>query len=371
MSDEKAKSSTPIQDAEAFRLQYEKARPDYARLTAKLQLLLTELIAARGIGVHLIESRTKEVASFREKITRASKAYIDPLTELEDLSGIRIITYYQDDADAIGALIRTEFLVQSVSGAADAESPEEFGYRSAHYIVRLSDARASLVEWGGLSGLKAEIQVRTVLQHAWAAISHKLQYKREQDVPQTLRRKLSRLSALFEIADDEFSALKNASGALLHEISERLSAGDQRIAIDQLSVGRYLETSPTVRHLSNIAEAVGFRFDEDGEEREDEDESDTVSQIIQLSGVAGLRTIEELDQAIAFPTNIAEEYLSTQYHADGVEEPGHWGATPGFICELMLILAKVPHIRTGFLEQMGWDKSIAKRVLEVASSVKR
>lgn len=356
----------PAQDTQALQLQYEKARPDFARLTAKLQTLLTELLSARGIAVHLIESRTKEIASFREKITRASKAYIDPLTELTDLSGIRIITYYQDDADAIGALISGEFLVQSVSGASDPEAPGEFGYRSAHYVVQLSDARASLIEWGGLGGLHAEIQVRTVLQHAWAAISHKLQYKREQDVPRTLRRKLSRLSALFEIADDEFSALKNASGALLHEISERLSAGDRRIAIDQLSVGRYLETSPTIKRLSGIAEAAGFRFDEDAEESEDEDEPDTVSQIIQLSGVTGLRTIEELDQAINYSPTAAADYLSEQYHADGVEEPGHWGATPGFICLLMLIRAKAPHIRAGFLEQMGWDRSIADRVLDVA-----
>lgn len=370
MSEERVKPGV-LQDAEMFQLQYERARPDFTRLTAKLQTLLTELLAARGIAVHLIEARTKEVSSFREKITRASKAYVDPITELTDLSGIRIITYYQDDAHAIESLIQEEFLVQGVSGAVDSESPVEFGYRSAHYIVQLSDSRASLIEWGGLGGLKAEIQVRTVLQHAWAAISHKLQYKREEDVPRTLRRKLSRLSALFEIADDEFSALKNASGALLHQISERLSVGDQRIPIDQLSVRRYLETSPKIRRLSEIAKLAGFRFDIEEEESEDDDKSDSVSQLIQLSGVTGLRTIEELDQAITTSPGSAQTYLSRQYRADGHEEPGYWGATPGFVCQLMLIRAKAPHIRTGFLEQLGWDNSIATRVLRVAKGESR
>ncbi|HEX7887860.1 MAG TPA: hypothetical protein VF522_00755 [Ramlibacter sp.] len=332
----------------------------------KLQTLLTELLVARGIAVHLIEGRTKEVASFREKITRASKAYVNPLVELTDLTGIRIIAYYQDDALAIGSLIEEEFVVRGLSGASDGELPGEFGYRSAHYIVQLSDTRASLIEWGGLGGLKAEIQVRTVLQHAWAAISHKLQYKREEDVPRTLRRKLSRLSALFEIADDEFSALKSASGVLVHQISERLSVGDQRIAIDKLSVRKYLETSPKVKKLSEIAEAAGFTFDVEDDLDEEEDKSDSVSQLIQLAGVAGLRTIEDLDQAITTTPTSAQAYLSRQYRAENEEDPGRWGATPGFICQLMLIGAKASHIRASFLEQMGWDIGIASRVLRVA-----
>lgn len=367
MSEESENAATS-QDAEAFQLQYEKVRPDFVRLTVKLQTLLAELLVARGIAVHLIEGRTKEVVSFREKITRASKAYVDPLAELTDLTGIRIIAYYQDDALAIGSLIEEEFVVRGVSGAGDGESPGEFGYRSAHYIVQLSDARASLIEWGGLGGLKAEIQVRTVLQHAWAAISHKLQYKREEDVPRTLRRKLSRLSALFEIADDEFSALKNASGVLMHQISERLSIGDQRIAIDKLSVRRYLETSPKIEKLCKSAGAAGFHFDVDVEDDLDEevDKSDSVSQLIQLAGVSGLRTIEDLDKAITTTSTAAQAYLSRQYRAENEEEPGRWGATPAFICQLMLIGAKASHIRASFLKQMGWDIGIANRVLRVA-----
>ena len=128
-------SSRGAHSIEALVLQYEKTRPDFARLTNKLQALFGDLLSARGIAVHLIETRTKDVASFREKITRASKAYTDPLVELTDLSGIRLITYYQDDADVIGSLLREEFLVRSVSGALELDSPEEFGYRSAHYVV--------------------------------------------------------------------------------------------------------------------------------------------------------------------------------------------------------------------------------------------
>lgn len=53
-------------------------------------------------------------------------------------------------------------------------------------------------------GLKVEEQLRTILMHVLAAISHKLLYKRENDAPNVLKRKLNRLSALIELADEQF-----------------------------------------------------------------------------------------------------------------------------------------------------------------------
>ncbi|MBC7752368.1 MAG: hypothetical protein H7Z73_11760 [Candidatus Saccharibacteria bacterium] len=48
------------------------------------------------LDFHLLESRTKDVTSFREKVARSSKAYGDPLSEINDLCGLRVIAYYQD-----------------------------------------------------------------------------------------------------------------------------------------------------------------------------------------------------------------------------------------------------------------------------------
>jgi putative GTP pyrophosphokinase len=62
--------------------------------------------------------------------------------------------------------------------------------------------------WAKYKGLKAEFQVRTILQHAWDAISHKLDYKPESPMPRQNRRRLARLAGLLELADDEFSNLK-------------------------------------------------------------------------------------------------------------------------------------------------------------------
>jgi ppGpp synthetase/RelA/SpoT-type nucleotidyltranferase len=74
----------------------------------------------------------------------------------------------------------------------------EFGYLSVHYVVSLSPARAALGEYKNYASLRAEIQVRTVLQHAWAAVDHRLRYKSETDAPEHLRRRLFLLSGLLK-----------------------------------------------------------------------------------------------------------------------------------------------------------------------------
>jgi len=179
-----------------------------------------------------------------------------------------------------------------------------------------------------------------------------------------LRRKLSRLSALFEIADDEFFSLKRESRFLANQISEQLSAGDQQIAVHQLSISKYVETSSTLHRLCDVAEAAGFRFE--SEHDEPDDDSETISDIIQLAGVVGVRTIAELEHVLASTLGFAGKYLPALYQADGEKKPGKWGATPAFVCVLMLIGAKAQHIREGLLVQLGWDDGIARRVMKVA-----
>ena len=157
---------------EVAREQFVALRPAYKDFTRRLKLLVTDLVNSAGLKVIKIEGRTKTPDGFVEKAER--KRYSEPLIECTDLSGVRVITRYAEDVDVIGVMIRREFEVKEAGNKAVELSLKEFGYGSWHFIVGLGDERARLDEWRALAGLVAEIQVRTVSQHAWAEASHQL-----------------------------------------------------------------------------------------------------------------------------------------------------------------------------------------------------
>ncbi len=346
---------------------YESRRPAQDKFTRKVEALILDLMAANDLGFHLTESRTKDAQSFRDKASRPTKSYANPLEEITDLSGIRVISYYQDEADKIGSMIESEFVIDLENSVVHRPEGAEFGYLSRHYVVQLSSSRAQLTEWQGFSTFKAEVQVRTVLQHAWAAVSHKLQYKREDDVPVPLRRKLFRLSALFELADDEFMSIRSTSGEIASSIRTQLGVGNQDLPIDAVSLSEFLMFSHAVAQIEAAARAAGFTFGSPDEADEDEDEqASSISGLIQLCALASVRNIEEFEVLLDAAGPWMESYLHAQMSADR----GHrewWVSTP-FICQLLLIGAKVNKLRVEDLYALGWDHGIAQRVIRVAKA---
>jgi len=85
----------------------------------------------------------------------------------------------------------------------------------------------------GLGGLKVEVQVRTILMHAWAGIEHKLAYKKTEHVPNQFKRKLYQLSALFEVADDQFESLRNEKDKYKDQIISEEAKKTGRFEIDR------------------------------------------------------------------------------------------------------------------------------------------
>lgn len=348
-------------------LAFEARRPTQMRFTQKVESLVRDLMGASNLSFHLAESRTKDVQSFRDKASRPMKAYDNPLDEITDLSGIRIIAYYQDEADEIGSLIEAEFAVDARNSVIHKPDGAEFGYLSRHYVVQLSPKRATLSEWSGFAGLNAEIQVRTVLQHAWAAVSHKLQYKREDDVPLPLRRKLFRLSALFELADDEFISLRSSSGELARSIKTQLGAGNQDLAIDSVSLSELLVFSSAAAEIERVAKKVGFTYGNPDGYVEDEDEHPaSISGLVHLCALAGIRTIEEFESVLSTARSWMEGYLTAQIKAEGRRK--EWFASTPFICQLLLICAEVRQLRVEDIYSLGWDPGIAERVFRVAKA---
>ena len=75
-------------------------------------------------------------------------------------------------------------------------------------VVKFTDERCKLVEYQKYQHIRFEIQLRTVLQHAWAEVEHGLGYKSYYEPPMDIKRKLNRLAGTLEILDEEFEAIR-------------------------------------------------------------------------------------------------------------------------------------------------------------------
>ncbi|MDE1327015.1 (p)ppGpp synthetase [Vibrio aestuarianus] len=186
---------------------YREIKPKYQRLAINVEQALVQFLAENQISSFDVEKRVKEEKSFLEKVVR--KSYEAPLDEMDDIAGVRVICYYNEDLEAIDKIIKEQFNVVSYSNKSQELDDDQFGYASNHYVVKLKPEWLQAPNYRGLNDLKIEIQVRTILMHAWAAISHKLLYKKHDDVPKEFKRKLNRLSALIELADEQFDDIKN------------------------------------------------------------------------------------------------------------------------------------------------------------------
>ena len=238
-------------------------RPTYEGFTNSLSQLLTDLISSQGIETIPVEGRTKALNSLDHKIRREEKSgKYSQLDDITDLCGIRLIAYLKEDCRKISDIIESNFIIDEsnsiVKGGEDDE--DKFGYNSRHYVVSLNAARTNLPEFKRFRGLKAEIQIRTVLQHAWAAIDWRFRYKREKEAPKELRRRLYRISALLDAADDEFSYVSEKLNTIRESYAERMRRGDLNIPVNFESLSRYFETSTTIGKIVEEAEKAGINI---------------------------------------------------------------------------------------------------------------
>jgi ppGpp synthetase/RelA/SpoT-type nucleotidyltranferase len=191
--------------------------PKYEKLCEEVAYVLERAIRNKTVEYASVSFRPKTLGSFCEKVIR--KAYKKPLEENTDFAGVRIVYLYASDRTKIESLIAREFAIIETIDKADKTDPERFGYGALHYLVKLKK-KSSGIRYDDLKDLVCEIQVRTILQDAWAIVAHHLNYKQESDVPLELRRKLNALSGLFETADSQFDLLKDDRIAYKKKVRE-------------------------------------------------------------------------------------------------------------------------------------------------------
>lgn len=266
--------------------EYSASRGSYEDCLNYVENTVKNIIKSQSINVHEIIGRVKTVESLEGKVKR--KNYSN-LAEITDLCGIRIITYFSDDVDKIAELISQEFEVdvENTIDKRKSEDPTKFGYVSLHYVVGLKEENTSPTLYGRFKNIKLEIQIRTVMQHAWAEIEHDLGYKSKEDIPDQYRRQFARLAGLIELADDDFVQLKNNINNYEQEIKKKLPTSKKELPIDSSTLMTYVKEDQNYIELLNTIKSsdmdIDFNID-----------SSFLSTMIQRAKKLDLRTIGDI-----------------------------------------------------------------------------
>ncbi|SMF08847.1 GTP pyrophosphokinase [Pseudobacteriovorax antillogorgiicola] len=233
---------------------YDGAIPGFEATLYKLKNQLVRALKDAKIHVHGITYRVKTRQSLEGKLSRPDKIYRD-LSDVTDILGIRVITYFADDIDRIAKVIEDRFDVD-LSNSVDKRiqsAPDQFGYQSLHYICKIDHELIS----------SFEVQIRTILQHAWAEIEHDLGYKFPESVPFEIRRKFSRLSGLLEIADEEFAEIRDAIKRYQKKVNQEDLEQNSDLKLDQISLVSIVRHSLVADVDAALAEQLALPLSDD------------------------------------------------------------------------------------------------------------
>lgn len=196
----------------------------------------------------IVQTRAKDLTSFAEKCLRKADKYDRPVFQLTDLCGGRIITTTTDEAEVICRQIRKLFYpVDEEDDTRIRHGISAFGYLSVHFLVHFP---AGIKEMLGvpipseITGLKAEVQVRSLLQHAHSEVTHDRLYKAGYRPPQHCEREAARVAAALETADVEFTRFVRQLDAYVGTYAAHLAPTDRQRRLADLKLVLEAEGKP-------------------------------------------------------------------------------------------------------------------------------
>lgn len=216
---------TLSKNSRIFLAAYKKAYPRFEKAAREAQELVKRALRDSVIPIHMIEARAKSVDSLRGKLRR--KRYRHPARQVTDLVALRVITYFWQDVDRAAVELRS-WLEISSRKSRDARvelATNKFGYRSLNLIVRLQPGQAANPNYKTLRRRWFEIQIRSILDHAWSEIEHEVIYKAGIDYPIEVRRRFTAVAGALEVLEHAFAGLTIERHRLIDKYKIEYAAG--------------------------------------------------------------------------------------------------------------------------------------------------
>lgn len=224
--------------------EYEDNLPRFREVEAQVRDTLRRTLQDAGLAVAAIESRVKGYDSLAGKLELKGHKY-KSLANLTDILGLRVITFYIDDVDKVASAVERLFTIDWENSVDKRKIHEidSFGYLSLHYICSIPDFP-----------YRFEIQMRTLLQHAWANMDHDTGYKSGVEIPKRYMRNMSRLAGMLELVDDEFSKIRIELTDYRRRVQALVRSGNlDEVPIDSDTFRSYMDLDPFAQLNKRIA----------------------------------------------------------------------------------------------------------------------
>lgn len=160
--------------------EYERQQAHYAEFARTVAVVLTAAIKrAGGYRLQIVTHRAKDAISLRNKLIDRDVADSGTVEEdIKDLAGCRAIFYSNADVEKLlgSSLVEDNFDVLDRKAHHPGIKPDESSqlYTANHYLVALKADRLALPDFAHFAGMRCEIQLHTILNHAWAEVEHDL-----------------------------------------------------------------------------------------------------------------------------------------------------------------------------------------------------
>jgi putative GTP pyrophosphokinase len=224
-------------DKKKLQANYEKYAGARLRITRELEFRIEE--ALRPLPSHiLVKARAKDFQSYYRKYLKllrmnyargsetmfggypaAAQEAGEPV-KITDLIGIRVVCPFIEELSLVEETLNRNFDIVEVERKGSDQTFREFGYQSVHLLITIP---GDLTEkYGGAGCDAAEIQVRTILQDAWAEVEHEIVYKAEfNPFDEPMKRKLAAVNASLALADTIFQEIRSYQRQLNGELEKR------------------------------------------------------------------------------------------------------------------------------------------------------
>jgi putative GTP pyrophosphokinase len=237
--------------------EFERRGPALRSLCERTRDLIEEFLQSENVPFQSVQARVKSAKKLRDKYLDPEKQY-KQLDDITDLAGLRVIRYYPDEVDRVAEVVEREFGIDR-GNTVDKRKIEldRFGYSAINYVCEHLKTRTSLGEYKKFANIRFEVQVTSILSHAWSEMNHG-SYDLGESSPPEVRRRFFQLKALLELAESQFTELRDKTANYARAVAIQVETKVTDLPPDAASLKSLIDQEPLISKIDqDIASLLG------------------------------------------------------------------------------------------------------------------